>query len=340
MSLLAIDDLSVHFRIRRGLSKPSDDIVHAVDNVSFVVRPGETLALVGESGCGKTTVARAVLQLVKPTTGSVRFQERDLTTLKSRARRDMLRDAQVVFQDPYSSLNPRMTVHDLIAEPLRAHGRLSGRQLEDRVLELLTMVGLGTQHLWRRSHEFSGGQCQRIAIARALALEPKLVVLDEPTSALDVSVQARILKLLAGLQERLGLAYLFIAHDLAVVESMAQSVAVMYLGQIVEQGPAREVFGDARHPYTVALLSSAPSPDPEDRSTMKVLEGDVPSAIKPPGGCRFHPRCRFRMDVCAREYPAPREVGERLVACHLPDDFDVRGTGAPRRRALAADDAV
>jgi len=336
MTLLRVDDLCVHFRIRRGLSKRSDDIVHAVDNVSLQVEAGHTLALVGESGCGKTTVARAVLQLIKPTSGTIHFRDVDLAAAKARARRAALSDVQVVFQDPYSSLNPRMTVHDLVAEPLRVHSRLSGRELERRVLSLLEMVGLGTQHLWRRSHEFSGGQCQRIAIARALALEPRLVVLDEPTSALDVSVQARILKLLDELQQRLGLAYLFIAHDLAVVESMSHSVAVMYLGHIVERGPAAEVFEDPRHPYTLALLSSAPSPDPETGGAMRVLEGDVPSAIRPPAGCRFHPRCRFRMDICTREYPTPHAVGGRQVACHLPDDFDAGAAGSTRERHDAA----
>jgi len=327
--LLEVEGLTVHFRIRRGLSRRSDDVVHAVDDVSVAVGPGETLALVGESGCGKTTVARAVLQLVRPTAGSIRFQGKDLSTLGSRERRALRRDAQVVFQDPYSSLNPRMTVHDLVAEPLRVHVSLSASDLEARVLSLLEMVGLGTQHLWRRSHEFSGGQCQRIAIARALALEPKLLVLDEPTSALDVSVQARILFLLDELQRDLKIAYLFIAHDLAVVKAMAHSIAVMYLGRLVEQGPASLVFADPRHPYTVALLGSSPSPDPESREEMRVLEGDVPSAIRPPRGCRFHPRCAFRMDICEQEAPEPHHVGARLVACHLPDDAPVGAIVSP-----------
>jgi oligopeptide/dipeptide ABC transporter ATP-binding protein len=328
VSLLQVKELTVHFHIRRGLGKKSVDTVHAVDDVTFEVVQGETLALVGESGCGKSTAARAVLQLVKPTSGTIRFLGQDLSGLSTGQRRKAMRDAQVVFQDPYSSLDPRMTVHDLVAEPLRAQSRMSARELETRVLALLEMVGLGTQHLWRRAHEFSGGQCQRIAIARALALEPKLVVLDEPTSALDVSVQARILVLLDDLQRRLGLTYLFIAHDLAVVESMAHALAVMYLGRIVEQGPAAEIFRAPRHPYTVALLTSSPSPDPEERGTMKVLEGDVPSAVRPPEGCRFHPRCPFRMDVCVTECPQPHAVGERLVACHLPDDFDTSTTGS------------
>lgn len=325
MTLLSVEDLSVHFRIRRSLSRRSDDIVHAVDNVSLSVDVGETLALVGESGCGKTTVARAVLQLVKPTSGVIRFHDKDLSSMSARNRREVLRDVQVVFQDPYSSLNPRMTVHDLVAEPLHVRSQVSGRALQQRVLSLLEMVGLGTQHLWRRAHEFSGGQCQRIAIARALALEPRLVVLDEPTSALDVSVQARILRLLDELQQRLSLAYLFITHDLAVVQSVARTVAVMYLGQIVEQGPAEEVLSDPRHPYTIALFASAPSPDPEQRTAMRVLEGDVPSAIRPPSGCRFHPRCPYCMDICRTICPEPRCVGARKVACHLPEDFDLRG---------------
>jgi oligopeptide/dipeptide ABC transporter ATP-binding protein len=329
-ALLTVEGLSVHYRLRRGLSRRSDDVVHAVDEASFSVAPGETMALVGESGCGKSTAARAVLHLVKPNAGRIAFQGVDLTAASARERRKMLLDSQVVFQDPYSSLNPRMTVHDLIAEPLRARGRMGGRELEDRVLSLLEMVGLGTQHLWRRPHEFSGGQCQRIAIARALALQPKLVVLDEPTSALDVSVQARILVLLDRLQRELGLAYLFIAHDLAVVESVASTVAVMYLGRIVEQGPAAVIFGRPRHPYTVALLASSPSPDPEQRGTMRILEGDVPNAVRPPSGCRFHPRCAYRMPVCSDLVPETRTSHGRLVACHLADDVDLsRGSGAP-----------
>ena len=324
--LLEVVGLTVHFRVKKGLSKKSADVVHAVDDVSFAIGPGETLALVGESGSGKTTVARAVLQLNKPTAGTILFQGRNLATLQGAPRRAVMRDAQVVFQDPYSSLSPRMTVHDVVAEPLRAHGRMSGRQLDARIVALLEMVGLGTQHLWRRPHEFSGGQCQRIAIARALALEPKLLILDEPTSALDVSVQARILALLAELQKRLDLAYLFVAHDLAVVESVADRVAVMYLGRLVETGPAKAVLREPRHPYTVALLASVPSPDPEERSEMKVISGEVPSAIRVPSGCRFNPRCPFRMEICERVQPELHEFADlRSVACHLPDDCDVGG---------------
>jgi oligopeptide/dipeptide ABC transporter ATP-binding protein len=322
--LLSIQDLTVHFPVGGALTGRSGDVVHAVDHVSFAIARGETFALVGESGSGKTTVARAVLGLNTPTAGAIVFDGHDLTALKRGARRRAMGDVQVVFQDPYSSLSPRMTVHDVVAEPLRARSSLSGRELNERILELLEMVGLGTQHLWRRPHEFSGGQSQRIAIARALALEPKLVILDEPTSALDVSVQARILVLLDELQQRLGLAYLFIAHDLAVVESIADRVAVMYLAQIMETGAADAVLHEPRHPYTHALLQSVPSPDPERRAQLGIIAGEVPSAIRPPSGCRFHTRCPFRMDVCDKVYPEPHDAGGgRLVSCHLPDDFDL-----------------
>ena len=322
--LLSVRGLTVHFPVKGGLSKRSHEVVHAVDDVSFTIEHGQTFALVGESGSGKTTVARAVLGLNLPTGGAIVFDGHDLTALKRGARRRAMGDVQVVFQDPYSSLSPRMTVHDVVAEPLRARSHVSGRELNERIVALLEMVGLGTQHLWRRPHEFSGGQCQRIAIARALALEPKLVILDEPTSALDVSVQARILVLLEELQRELGLAYLFIAHDLAVVESIADRVAVMYLAQIVETGAADDVLHRPRHPYTHALIRSVPSPDPERRANLGIIAGEVPSAVTPPSGCRFHTRCRFRMEVCDSVYPEPHDAGGgRLLACHLPDGFDL-----------------
>ena len=319
--LLRAEDLTVHFRLRRGWSRKSVDIVHAVDDVSFEVHRGQTLALVGESGSGKTTVAESILQLNTPTSGRILLDGLDLSKLSRRERKKNRRKVQMVLQDPYSSLDPRMTLHDIVAEPLRAHGMGSGAELEGRIVDLLETVGLGTQHLWRRPHEFSGGQCQRIAIARAVALNPELVVLDEPTSALDVSVQARVLALLWDLQRRAQLTYLLVAHDLAVVESVADAVAVMYLGRIVELGSADEVLHRPRHPYSAALLSSVPSPEPEDRGHLTVLTGDVPSAINPPSGCRFHPRCPERMPVCETEVPMMHEVaGGVRRACHLPDD--------------------
>ena len=341
--LLSIEDLTVHFKVRRGFGKKSGDVVHAADGVSLSIDPGQTLALVGESGSGKTTVARAVLQLTAPTDGRIVFQGLDIGTLKGADKRAAMSDAQVVFQDPYSSLSPRLTVHDVIAEPLRVHRRLDGAELNERILDLLEMVGLGTQHLWRRPHEFSGGQCQRIAIARALALDPKLVVLDEPTSALDVSVQARILVLLKELQQRLGLTYLFIAHDLAVVESISDTVAVMYLGHIMESGPTEAVLHESRHPYTRALLASVPSPDPDLRSELGLISGEVPDAVRPPSGCRFHPRCPFVMDICPAEKPPLRDIGGgRRVACHLADEFAfppiVRPTGGERASARPSGD--
>ena len=341
--LLSIEDLTVHFKVRGGFGKKSGDVVHAADGVSLSIEPGQTLALVGESGSGKTTVARAVLQLTEPTDGRIVFQGLDIGTLRGAAKRAAMGDAQVVFQDPYSSLSPRLTVHDVIAEPLRVHRRLDGAKLNERILTLLEMVGLGTQHLWRRPHEFSGGQCQRIAIARALALDPKLVVLDEPTSALDVSVQARILVLLKELQERLGLTYLFIAHDLAVVESISDTVAVMYLGHIMESGPTEAVLHASRHPYTRALLASVPSPDPDLRSELGLISGEVPDAVRPPSGCRFHPRCPFVMDICPAEKPPLRDIGGgRRVACHLADEFAfppiVRPTGGERASARPSGD--
>ena len=332
--LLDVEGLTVHFKIRRGLTRKSIDVVHAADAIGFALEKGTTLALVGESGSGKTTVAHAVLGLNKPDSGSMVFLGKDLLKLPIRDQRTARHGMQVVFQDPYSSLSPRMTVHDLIAEPMRAAGVKQGEVLRARVVELLELVGLGTQHLWRRPHEFSGGQCQRIAIARALALQPELLVLDEPTSALDVSVQARILTLLRRLQDEFGLSYLFIAHDLAVVESVADRVAVMYLGRIVESGSTDVLFGDPRHPYTLALLGSVPSPDPEHRSAGAPLTGDVPSAIDPPAGCRFHPRCKFRLDVCDKEAPEYLERNGRLIACHLPDDFDLTAEQEAARVAM------
>ena len=292
--------------------------IQAVDDVSFEVHPGETFALVGESGCGKSTTGRLVLRLIEPTSGKVWFDGRELSALGERELRSLRREMQVIFQDPYSSLNPRMTVGAMLREPLKLHHLASGHEAE-RVVELLTMVGLAPEHASRYPHEVSGGQRQRIGIARALAVEPRLIVCDEPVSALDVSVQAQVINLLQDLQRRLGLAYVFIAHDLAVVRHIATRVAVMYLGKIVELSETRALFSEPRHPYSRALLASVPVPDPAiRRKSRALLEGDVPSAYAPPAGCRFHTRCPYVFDRCRTESPELREVMPgHHVACHL-----------------------
>jgi oligopeptide/dipeptide ABC transporter ATP-binding protein len=321
--LLTVRDLQVHFPVRRGLLQREVGRVRAVDGVSFEVAEGRTLGLVGESGCGKSTTGRAILRLVEPTAGQVRLGDRELTTLGPRELRAARRQMQMVFQDPYASLNPRMTVFDTLAEPLRGYGvTQSTKATTHEVAELMRKVGLEPAYMRRYPHEFSGGQRQRIGIARALALGPKLVVADEPVSALDVSIQAQVINLLVELQVELGLTYVFIAHDLAVVRHISSEIAVMYLGRIVERAPAAALFRQPQHPYTEALLSAVAVPDPVAERQRKriVLTGDVPSPLAPPPGCHFHTRCPRVIDRCRVEAP---ELTERssghLAACHLPE---------------------
>jgi len=315
-ALLEVENLVRHFVVRRSpLGKPTAT-VKAVDGVSFTVAAGETLALVGESGCGKTTVSRLVLRLIEPSRGSVRFDGQDVLALDAEALRRFRRQAQLVFQDPYGSLNPRMTVGEILAEPLALHTRLSSAKRALRVAELLDTVGLPAAAARRYPHEFSGGQRQRVAIARALAVEPKLVICDEPVSALDVSIRSQILNLLRELQRDLGLAYIFISHDLAVVKHIADRVAVMNLGQIVETAPAEQLFAQPRHPYSHALISAIPLPNPAARRDRMVLQGDLPSALAPPPGCRFHTRCPHVIERCRTQVPALIDDAGHVTACH------------------------
>ncbi len=344
--LLEVEGLTRHFAVKRGLIFSRDaGVVRAVDGVSFRLDRGETLALVGESGCGKSTTARLVLRLIEPTAGAIRFEGTDITAMTGEPLRSLRKRLQIVFQDPFASLNPRMTVGDILEEPLIVHGIGDAGARKDRVAMLLRQVGLAAYHAQRYPHEFSGGQRQRIGIARALAVEPALIVCDEPVSALDVSVQAQVINLLKDLQRALGLSYLFIAHDLAVVKHMADRVAVMYLGQIVEIGPVAALFANPRHPYTRTLLAAIPRPDPRRTHAQAVATGDVPSPMNPPGGCRFHTRCSMAVDRCRTDLPALAAVGDgHAAACHRsgelsPLDMETAAATAPaavRRLALYA----
>lgn len=319
--LLQVKGLSKYFPIHGGLFSTEVGRVHAVDGVSFGIAAGETLGMVGESGCGKSTTGRCILRLIEPSGGEVRFNGQDVTAMNAKALRELRRDMQIIFQDPFASLNPRMTVEAIVGEALTIHQLTrSPAEYQARVVELLETVGLNADHMRRFPHEFSGGQRQRIGIARALAVSPKLIVCDEPVSALDVSIQAQVINLLEDLQAKMGLTYLFIAHDLSVVEHISNRVAVMYLGRVVEIAPARDLYTRPKHPYTEALLSAVPIPDPKAKKQRIVLTGDVPNPVNRPSGCHFHTRCPKAMERCKVEDPALKVVGiQHQAACHLND---------------------
>ena len=317
-SVLEVEDLKTYFPVRKGLLRRTVGHVHAVDGVSFAIGAGETLGLVGESGCGKTTLGRSVLRLIEPTAGVIRLGGRDITRLGRAELRPLRREMQIIFQDPFSSLNPRMRAGDIVGEPLKVHATVPPRERRERVAALFARVGLSEAQMDNYPHQFSGGQRQRIGVARALALNPKLIVCDEPVSALDVSIQAQVINLLTDLQRELGLSYLFISHNLAVVEHISHRIAVMYLGRIVEIAGRDELYRDPLHPYTKALLAAVPVPDPAVRRAKRVLQGDVPSPLHPPAGCHFHTRCPYAEARCRSEAPRLREIEPgHHVACHL-----------------------
>jgi oligopeptide transport system ATP-binding protein len=344
--LVEVRHLKKYFPIREGVMQREVARVHAVDDVSFAVRKGETLGLVGESGCGKSTLGRTIVRLLEPTDGQILFEGDDITHLRTRKLRPLRREMQMIFQDPYASLNPRKRVGSIIGDPLKIHGVGTKADRKRRVQELLETVGLSPEHYNRFPHEFSGGQRQRIGVARALALRPKLIIADEPVSALDVSIQSQILNLLEDLQEQFDLTYIFIAHDLGVVRHVSDRIAVMYLGKLVEVSPAEELYDKPIMPYTEALLSAVPVPDPDlsEQRERIVLTGDVPSPIDPPSGCRFHPRCRYMTDVCTEIEPPLTDFDGHLSACHHPLNVSreeaLRAVVAPETPASAPDDAT
>lgn len=329
-TLLEVKNLKKHFPIQKGFFKKVVGHVKAVDGVDFFIREGETLGLVGESGCGKTTTGRLILRAIEPTSGDVLYHKDgtvlNIATASKAELKNIRRDMQIIFQDPFSSLNPRMTVMDIVGEPLAIHNVAKGTELKTQVRELLEAVGLRAQHMNRYPYAFSGGQRQRIGIARALALRPRLIIADEPVSALDVSIQAQVINLLEDLQKEFGLTYLFIAHDLSVVEHISDRIAVMYLGNMVELAPAEELYANPLHPYTEALMSAVPRTDPDYTPNRILLPGDVPDPSNPPPGCKFHPRCRYAKDICRTQIPLWQDKGnDHWVACHLADDLKLAG---------------
>jgi oligopeptide/dipeptide ABC transporter ATP-binding protein len=316
--VIEVKDLKKHFAVKKGLLRRTVGQVYAVDGVTFTVRAGETLGLVGESGCGKTTAGRAAMRLVEPTSGSIKVEGKEIIGLSKAELRPYRRQMQIIFQDPFSSLNPRMTAGDIVGEPLLVHGVANAKERQEQVSALFARVGLRPAQMSNYPHQFSGGQRQRIGIARALALGPKLIVGDEPVSALDVSIQAQVINLLMELQAERRLSYLFISHNLAVVEHISHQIAVMYLGRIVEYADTRSIFTNAQHPYTEALLAAVPVPDPAIKRKKIVLQGDVPSPVKPPSGCHFHTRCPYAVERCKVDVPSLREIAPgHQVSCHL-----------------------